>query len=611
MDSKLKEKLLSLPTTSGVYLMKDKNQNIIYVGKAKNLKRRVNSYFIHTNKNLKTEKLVSNIENFDYILTASELDAFVLENNLIKKYQPHYNILLKDSKTFPYIKINTKKIFPKIETTRIVKKDGSKYFGPYFAGASIKEVVELINSAFKVRTCNLKLSETKPQKRECLKYSMGLCSAPCTLKVTNKEYMEEIKRVTNFLNGNVEEIEEILKQKMNTASENLQFERAIELREQLKILERLKHKYTTQFPNMEDSDVIGYYSNGINATVCVLLIRNGKMFGSNSYNLTNLAEDKELVSSFIQQYYGETSFVPKQILVGCEVVDRAVVEEYLEKVSSHKVEIQEVQKGTKRKLVDIATSNAKEYLEKSLGQILVKENRTIGACNRLKDILQLKDVPYRMECYDISNISGTFKVASMVVFINGEPAKKHYRKFIIKTVEGSNDFASLQEALTRRIKELSGEDVSFSYKPNLIVIDGGKGQLSSVKEIFDKYNVTDIELISLAKREEEVFTTRNNIPVVMKKSDIALQLLQRIRDEAHRFAITFHRSLRGKNMIKSELENITGVGKVKMKNILKSFENLDDLRTAGIDRLMQIEGINESLAKNIYQYFHKDETTTC
>ena len=607
METRLKEKLLSLPTTSGVYLMKDNNNNIIYVGKAKNLKRRVNSYFINNKKNEKTHNLVSNINDFDYILTNSELDALMLENNLIKKYQPYYNILLKDGKAFPYIKINKKEDFPRLEITRKIRKDGAKYYGPYFAGVDVHKLVELINSAFMIRKCNKSFTENSNIMRPCLNYSLGLCSAPCAKYINKTDYNDIIAKVEKFLQGDVEDVRQILNKKMENASENLNFERALELREQIKYLDRLKIRFTTQLPKMYDADFFGYYGDGINSVISVLIVRDGKVLGCENYNIIAIDEKETILTSFISQYYSLNRTLPKEIVVDCELQDKDSLLEFLKDKKKASVELVVSQKGVKHQLMITSINNAKEYLEKSLTKQDNKEKRTIKACERLQKVLNLPSIPYRMECYDISHISGTNKVASMVVFINGEPAKQHYRKFIIKTVEGNNDFASLMETLQRRLLELKkSKDISFSSKPNLIVIDGGKGQLSSVMEIVENMGVDDINFISLAKREEEVFVPYNTEPVILKKSDVALQLLQRIRDEAHRFAITFHRSKRGKSMTISELNDIKGLGKVKTKLLLERFGSVEGIKQASISELNLVRGIDMALAERIKKHFEND-----
>lgn len=582
--------------------MKDKQGSIIYVGKAKNLKKRVNSYFVKSDKNLKTQLLVNKIVDFDYIITTSEFDALMLENNLIKKHMPYYNILLKDDKNFPYIKIDLKQQYPKFEITRKVKRDNAKYFGPYFAGVSYKQILEIIQIAFLVRNCNKKFSENNPLKRPCLNYSLGICTAPCINNVSKVEYRNQIDNAIMFLNGNTKMVEQILNEKMVYASNNLNFERAIQIREQLKTLKRIKQHYTTQFPNCTDLDCINYYDNGINISVCVLNIRSGKMVGCDNFYLINSQSYNDTISQFILQYYGGNKVIPKEIVVPTSFEDEKLIVDWLNNTAKKIVNLKYYKKGIKLKLLNIAKENAKEFLEKSLGKEKIKEQRTLGACERLQTLLKLKYVPKRMECYDISNISGTNKVASMVVFVNGEPAKKMYRKFIIKTVVGQDDFACLKEAIKRRVQELeTGKDISFSSKPNLIVIDGGKGQLSAVFDEIKNMSSIDFDLISLAKQNEEIFLLNLENPILLKKTDIALQLLQRIRDEAHRFAITFHRQRRAKNMIKSELDSVKGVGKVKKTELFNHFESIENIKNATIEELSKVKGIDYNLAKKIFE----------
>lgn len=596
----LKEKLLTLPTGSGCYIMKDVDGNVIYVGKAKNLKRRVNSYFNRSQKNIKTENLVKNIYDFDYIVTNTEYDCLMLENNLIKKYKPHYNILLKDDKNFPYIKINLKDAYPKLEITRKLKKDNAKYFGPYFAGVSAYSILDIANFAFNLRTCSSSFGENKWLARPCINYDMGLCDAPCVNKVSKASYLKQIKDAIKFLEGDTKQVEQILQQKMDRASENLNFELAIKIREQLKSLNRLKTKYLTQFTNHENIDVIGCYYDGINACVSVIVIRNGRMLGCENFNLLNIENQDEILSQFIVQYYSFDRISPSKIFVESEIENSEILEKILYDKFAKKVKIVVAKIGDKKKLIDIAKRNSQEYLQKSLTKEQNKQKRTILACERLKQVLGLNQVPYRMECYDISHISGTNKVASMVVFKNGEPEKSHYRKFIIKTVEGNNDFASLHETLTRRIKELSGNDPSFSQVPNLIVIDGGKGQLSSTIEVVKQAN-KNIDVISLAKREEEVFVEYKLEPVVLKRNDLALQLLQRLRDEAHRFAITFHRQKRSKTMIYSELDGIAGLGEKRKKQLIKTFGSVENIKNTSLSDIILKAKIPQNVAVKIKQ----------
>ena len=596
----LKEKLLSLPQQSGCYIMKDKSGNIIYVGKAKNLKRRVNSYFNRTQKTIKTENLVKNISDFDYIVTKTEYDCLILENNLIKKYKPHYNILLKDDKNFPYIFVNLKDDFPIFEVTRKLNKKNVKYFGPYFAGVSVYQILDIVNFAFGLKTCKTVFTAKKGLERACINYDMGLCTAPCIFKITKEEYKQRVLKAIEFLNGDTKEVEVLLKIKMEQASENLNFELAIKIREQLKALKRLKERYLTQFTHHENLDVIGLYNDGLNACVSVIIIRNGKMLGTENFNLLMQPDDADILSQFLMQYYSFNRIAPSNIVIESDFSSKTNCEKWLTEKFEKNVKFAVAQKGNKKKLIDIAKQNAKEYLQKSLSKEQNKSKRTILACERLQQVLGLKSVPYRMECYDISHISGTNKVASMVVFKNGEPEKSSYRKFIIKQVQGNDDFASLYETLSRRIKELNGTDTSFSQVPNLIVIDGGKGQLSSTVQVLQQHNL-NIDIVSLAKREEEVFVPHSQEPVVLKRTDLALQLLQRIRDEAHRFAITFHRSKRAKSMLVSELDGIKGLGEKRKKLLLKTFGSVENIKNASANEIAQKTHIPQDVVDAVKQ----------
>lgn len=599
----LKEKLNNLPSSSGVYLMKDSNNNIIYVGKAKNLKRRVNQYFDSREKNLKTTLLVENIKNFDYILTNSEYDALMLENNLIKKYQPHYNILLKDGKNFAYLKLDLNKDFPKLELTRKVDfKKNVKYFGPYFNGISAHSVMDIVKYTYPLRSCNLSLK--KPEKRECLKYSLGECSAPCTNRISVKDYNKIVDDVIDFLNGDTVKVKEILTKKMINSANLENFESAINYKNQIEMLEKINNKYTTQFAKKLNIDVVGSYYLNNNACLCVLIIRNGKMIGMESFNLINKLIVESDITNFFVQYYLNNKLLPNEIVVPDYFENESVLEEFFIKNFDKKVNIVKAIKGTKKTLQNVANSNAKEYLEKSLNLENLKQERTINACKNLQTKLNLKQTPFRIEGYDISNISGTNKVASMVVFVNGEPLKSHYRKFRITSFEGPDDFRSMSEVIKRRMTELKkGTDESFSQKPNLIMIDGGKGQLSSASKILREFD-DEIELISLAKKEEEIFKENNPIPVVLKRNDYSLQLLQRVRDESHRFAITFHRNIRNKSELKSRLLDIEGIGETKAKLIFNKFKTIDNIKNAKIEDLTKLKGINENLALQIIKHFN-------
>ena len=605
MNERIKNKLKTLTTRPGVYVMRDKNGDIIYIGKAKNLKNRVSQYFHSSPKPSKVQAMVNNIDDFDYFIATSELDALALESNLIHKHQPFYNILLKDGKMFPYIKIDMKEDFPRLEIVRKVKKDdGAKYFGPYIAGIDPREILKTISFAFKIRTCKSKITEGSTAKRECLNYSLGLCLAPCTGRVTKAEYAEEIKKVIRFLNGNDDEIEQILTEKMQTASNLQNFERAIELRECLKMIAKLKQRVVANLPKDVDKDIFAYHTDGLNGVVTVVVVRAGKILGVANFVQSDAElEEAQTLFNFIAEYYGKT-IVPNEIIANYEI-DEKLLREYLGK----NVKVISNPHGVNLKLLNMAKENAVEYLSKHLEKEKIAYSTGLGAVKQLQEKLGLRELPTRMECYDISHISGTNKVASMVVFVDGKADKNQYRKFKIKTVEGNNDFESLKEALSRRLQryiDQNGE--SFSEKPNLLVIDGGKGQLSSCYEILQSFGLENkIEIISLAKRLEEVYTTKSHDPVILKYGSAELKLLQRIRDEAHRFAITFHRQLRTKSQVTSELENVPGLGKVKINALLSAFGTTENVKKASVEELSLVKGINKSLAVEIKKYFDEQK----
>ena len=603
MNEKIRQKLSTLTTRPGVYVMRDVKGEIIYIGKAKNLKNRVSQYFRNSPKPSKVQAMVDHVDDFDYFIAVSELDALGLESNLIHKHQPFYNILLKDGKAFPYIKIDMRQPFPRPEIVRKVKKnDGAKYFGPYIAGISPHEILKTINFAFKIRTCGQKVDEKHLAKRECLNFSMGLCLAPCTGRCNKQEYAEELKKVVNFLNGNDEEIEQILQEKMQVAVQLENFERAIELRDALKMVEKLKQRVVANLPKDVNKDVFAFHTDGLCGVVTGLVVRGGKILGVMNFVQSDASfEESETLFSFLTQYYANT-LVPNEIVVSHQI-DEALLKDFLAK----NVKIISNPKGVNLTLLNMAKENAEEYLSKHLEKEKIAYAQSEGAIKQLQESLNLKVVPRRMECYDISHISGTNKVASMVVFENGQPARKQYRKFKIKTVQGNNDFESLKEALTRRLtrlKEKNGE--SFSQKPDLLVIDGGKGQLSSCFEILQSFGLEkEIEMISLAKRIEEVFIAGSTTPVILKYGSAQLKLLQRLRDEAHRFAITFHRTLRIKNQTHSQLEEIAGLGKVKIAALLAAFGTTENVKNATVEELCLVKGIHEALAHKIKETLNK------
>lgn len=603
MNDKIARKLKMLPTSSGVYVMRNANGTVIYVGKAKVLKNRVSQYFRHSEKPLKVQAMVDNVDDFEYFITVSERDALALESNLIKKYQPHYNILLKDGKAFPYIAINMAEPFPKLQILRKVGKKGYKYFGPYFAGLNAAEIVKTANSAFGLRTCNNKITQSSHAKRECLNYFLGLCSGPCTKQVSQEEYAERLKKAINFLSGNDEEIEEILIQKMKQAAENENFESALMYRDRLKMVEKLKTRVVANLPKNVDKDAFAYVTDGLNGVLTSMVIRGGKILGVMNYPTEDASmEEGQTMFNFLLQYY-RNMMMPNEIVVSHAPED----EELLFSELGKRAKVVVNPKGINSTLLKMAEENAKDYLEKHIEKEKIKYSNTFGALEKLKNALDLPRLPMRMECYDISHISGTNKVASMVVFKAGEPSKKDYRKFIIKTVKGSNDFASLQETLKRRLERLKKSDGdSFKEMPDLLVIDGGKGQLSSCQEILRQSGL-DIPMISLAKRIEEVFVPNRSEAILLKPHSAELKLLQRIRDEAHRFAITFHRARRTATQTHSQLEEIAGLGPKKAAALMQAFENIEQIKEATVEELLIVPGIHESLANEIYKYFRKDE----
>ena len=607
MNEILRQKIKDLPTSSGVYIMYSQSGQILYIGKAKVLKNRVSQYF---NAGVKTEKvarMVSKVYTFDYIITRNEVEALVLENNLIKQHKPPYNILLKDDKSYPFIRIDVKADFPRVEVVRKLKADGAKYFGPYMQGISSKDITDLIYSAFSLRSCSLNMNKIPSSHRPCLNYHIGRCLAPCTGEVSKEEYKKQVDGVISFLGGNDKKVEDMLKTRMNAASEREDYEQALYYKQKLDVLDKLVRRQVTALPKDLNMDVFAIASSGLNTVAAVLFVRGGKLLGGDKQVIEDVSlDEKSALSSYISRYTAQVGYVADEVVTSVRLDDEEAMEEYLSGIKGKKVNVLCPHQGIRRQLADMAESNAKDFLEKSLSVRERRDNMTVGAMMQLGELLRLPRIPVRMECYDISHVSGTDKVASMVVFINGEPARGHYRKFHIKQVEGNNDFASLQEALSRRLAHLTQgeEDVSFSSVPDLIVIDGGKGQLSSVLEAVGEWS-GKINFISLAKREEEVFVPHQSLPVILPRDSYALKLLQRIRDEAHRFAITFHRNTRGRRMRRSSLEDIPNVGEKAAKKLLKSFGTIAAIKQATVPELMQV--VNKRAAESVYEYYNLQE----
>ncbi len=593
----LEDKIKSLPEKSGVYIMRDEGGNIIYIGKAVVLKNRVRQYFSNSEKLPKVQAMVDNIADFDYIITLSEKDALSLEANLIKKHKPKYNILLKDDKSSPYIKLWVTEKFPCLEITRKVKKDGARYFGPYFNGISAPDILEIIKSAYKIRTCPKNYYSTK---RECLNYHIDLCYAPCCKRVTEDEYSKAVSKVVTFLSGREDTAERLITQKMEAAVAAEEFERAINYRNQLSMLKKLRERNLSELGADTEIDSFSYVSDGYRGAVSVSLVRSGKMMGVKNFSVTDAAmSEEEALTGFIVQYYSLINAVPELICLENEF-DTAALEGFLNNGAKKKTVITFPKIGTKRKLVEMAKSNALDYLEKSVEKSERELDLTVRASVDLAKILSLKSLR-RMECYDISNISGVDKVASGVVFINGAAAKSEYRRYKIKTVEGANDFECMAEVMRRRLNRAKENDEKFTDMPDLIVIDGGKGQLHYAYEAMKSAGF-DIPMVSLAERNEEIFTLYSPDPIVLPKTSQPLKLLIRLRDEAHRFAVTYHRNLRAKRY-GSSLDEIKGVGKVKRKLLLERFERIEDIKNADVETLCAIEGIDIRTAHAVFDYY--------
>lgn len=592
-----------LPETSGVYIMKNVDDEVIYVGKAKILKRRVKSYFDDTPKTQKTYALVSNIDHFDYILTNSELDAFSLESNLIKKYKPKYNILLKDDKSFPYLKIDFNERYPRLQIVRRPKNEPNvMLFGHYVTGTRISELMDMIKNAYPIRWCNKNFDGKAKLSKPCLYGEIGKCLAPCVLENGEEEYKKVLDNVIEFLNGKTGHIKQELTKKMNELAKEMKFEDALIIRNQLHSLENIDKNLITSLSKDANFDVFGIQEKDEIFAVNVMMMRGGKNMGQINYPLANVVGTKnEVLLSFISNYYKE-KLLPKEIVaLDLTEDDKVILQEFL--LSSYlktvKVTIPKI--GVKKELVDNANKNANEFLEHYEERIERRYKMTQEALEKLQKLLHLKHL-YRIEGYDISNISGEFSVASMVVFEKGEPSYKEYRKFKIKTVVGADDYKSMNEVLTRRLNNLIECKEGFSKKPDLILIDGGFGQLHEAKAVIDELGL-DIAVISLAEKNEEICTCFDDKPIVLDLRDNALKLLQRVRDESHRFAITYHRNLRGKSL-KSSISKIEGVGEQKASLLLKHFKSVDAISKASKADLMKVDGIGESLAETIFEFYH-------
>lgn len=604
------EELKKLPDCPGVYLMHDEDDTIIYVGKAVVLKNRVRSYFREsTKKTLKIQQMVKKINWFEYVVTDSELEALVLENNLIKEHQPKYNTMLKDDKTYPYIKVTLQEEFPRIYSTRLIKKDGAKYFGPYTAAAAVKETIELMRKLYKLRACR------SNREGPCLYYHIGQCSAPCIGKISREAYQENVDKVVTFLNGNYKPLFSYLENEMKGYSERMEFEKAAEYRDLLNSVRAVAQKQKITDFTGDNRDILAIASDEKSVIIQVFFVRDGKILGREHFYMKH-AEDEEfseIMKSFIWQYYGNSPVIPKELLLSCDIDEKELTEEWLSSVRGSHVSIIVPKIGRKEKLVELATKNAEMVLSKDIEKIKREEAREIGAVREIENLLNLAGI-LRMEAYDISNISGFDSVGSMVVYENGRPKRNDYRKFRIKSVEGPNDYASMEEVLTRRFEHGLSElredkdNKRFGTFPDLILMDGGKGQVNIALSVLEKLNLS-IPVCGMVKDDNH--RTRglyyNNREIKIDTSSEGFKLITRIQDEAHRFAIEFHRSLRSKGQVHSILDDIPGIGAKRRRELMRHFEGLEELKAASVEDIAAVEGMNLPAAKEVYEFLHKEQ----
>ena len=618
----IEDELKKLPSQPGVYLMHDAKDEIIYVGKAVSLKNRVRQYFQSSrNKSAKIEQMVSRIARFEYIVTDSEMEALVLECNLIKEHQPRYNTMLKDDKAYPYIKVTVGEDFPRVMLARTMKKDKNRYFGPYTSAGAVKDTIDLIHKLYKIRTCSRNLPRDTGKERPCLNYHIKQCDAPCQGYISKEEYGENIRQVLEFLNGRYDGVLKNLEEKMKAASDAMDFEKAIEYRDLLSSVKKVAQKQKITSSNMEDRDIIAMARDDMDAVVQVFFVREGKLIGRDHFRMSvATAETKgQILSSFVKQFYAGTPFLPKELWVQYELEDTELISQWLSARKGQKVRITVPKKGDKERLVELAEKNAALVLIQDNERNKREEMRTIGAMNQVAQWLGLENVR-RMEAFDISNISGYESVGSMVVFENGRPKRSDYRKFRIKTVIGPNDYASMKEVLTRRFthgmeeqKQLKNQGVekefgSFTRFPDLLMMDGGKGQVNIALEVMEQLGLS-IPVCGMVKDDNH--RTRGlyyqNEEISIDRHSEGFRLITRIQDEAHRFAIEYHRSLRSKSQVRSILDEIPGIGDTRRKSLMRSFQSLDAVREASVEELCQVPGMNRAAAESVYQFFRRKE----
>lgn len=607
------EELKKLPGKPGVYIMHDETDMIIYVGKAISLKNRVRQYFQSSrNKGAKIEQMVTHIRRFEYIVTDSELEALVLECNLIKEHHPKYNTMLMDDKAYPFIKVTADEAYPRIMLARKMIKDKAKYFGPYTSAGAVKDTIELIRKLYHIRSCNRKLPRDTGKERPCLNYHIHQCDAPCQGYISQEAYQKSVQEVLHFLNGNYDIILKRLEKQMQDAAEVLEFEKAAEYRELLFSVQKIAQKQKITDTAGEDRDVIAMATEYADAVVQVFFIRGGRLIGRDHFYLKTAPgeTEKETLTSFIKQFYAGTPYIPSQLMLPQEVEDQELLEEWLSKKKERRVHLIIPKKGQKEKLVELAEKNAAMVLQKDKERLKREEGRTIGAVKELEKILGLSGIS-RMEAFDISNTSGFASVGSMVVYERGKPKKNDYRKFRIKSVQGPDDYASMEEVLTRRFthglreqeegKELGG----FTVFPDLILMDGGRGQVNIAEDVLQKLDIS-IPVCGMVKddhhRTRGLYYKNVELPIDIHSE--AFRLITRIQDEAHRFAITFHRQLRGKGQVRSILDDIPGVGPARRKELMKHFENIDAIKQASVEELQKLPSMNKKSAEDVYKFFH-------
>lgn len=608
----IEEELKKLPGRPGVYIMHDKTDEIIYVGKAISLKNRVRQYFQSSrNKSPKIIKMVENIDHFEYIITDSELEALVLECNLIKEHRPKYNTMLKDDKSYPYIKVTVGEEYPRILFARQMKRDKARYYGPYTSAGAVKDTIELLRKIYKIRTCNKVLPRDIGIGRCCLNYHIKQCNAPCQGYISREEYNESVKKAIEFLNGSYHNVIAMLTEKMQEAAAGMEFEEAASYRDLLASVKQIAQKQKITNSDMENKDVIACAMEGGDAVIQVFFIRDGKLMGREHFHMNvAIAEERgQIVTGFIKEYYSGTPFIPAKIVVQDELSEADVMEDWLTDRRGQKVHIEVPKRGQKEKMVELCEKNAQMVLDRDLERIRRENERTIGAAAEIGDMLGIGMLK-RVEAFDISNISGMESVGSMVVFENGKPKRSDYRRFKIKYVKGPNDYASMEEVLTRRFEHgqneiATGELTSFSIYPDLIMMDGGRGQVNVALRVLDKLGI-NIPVCGMVKDDNH--RTRglyfNNVELPIDTSGEGFKLITRVQDEAHRFAIEYHRSLRGKSQVRSVLDDIAGIGPSRRKALMKHFTDIEAIKNADVKELSMVPGITDNVAQNIYNYFH-------